>query len=60
MERMTTKEYLALRTDDQLERERVDLCISIDVVECFSTRDLVLREEIYKEQERRQKNATSH
>lgn len=60
MEKMTIKEYLATRTDEQLEQERVELSISIDVVECFGTRDLVLREEIYKEQERRQKNDTSH
>lgn len=60
MEKMTIKEYLATRTDAQLEHERVELGISIDVVECFGTRDLVLRDEIEREQERRKKNASSH
>lgn len=53
MEKLTIKEYVRLRTKAELRKELKGLNDAIDIVECFSTRDLALREEIEAELERR-------
>lgn len=53
MEAMTNRDYVQMRTTKQLHEELKQLNDSIDVFECFNTRDLTLREEIEAELERR-------
>jgi hypothetical protein len=45
-DRMTYREYVESKTIKELKKELKELEDLIDVMECFNTRDLILREEI--------------
>ena len=52
---MTYKEYLLKRTTEQLKKELTGLADMIDNIGCFGTRDLIMREEIEQELNRRER-----
>lgn len=55
MERITLEEYCKLRTDDQLKQELAGLNWAIDIMDCFNVGDILMRQAVEKELERRKK-----
>ena len=51
---MTYKEYVESKTTEELTEELGGLVSAIEVMECFGTRDLIMREEIEAELQKRE------